>query len=90
MITRRQRKAMLYIQEYMDASGGVAPSYLEICAHVGLKHKSSAHRVIHALRQRGYIRTLPHRARAIEILKPVKPLYAAYVFDDETKELRRM
>lgn len=89
-MTRVQRKVMLYIQEYVDASGGVPPSYNEICAHIGITSRSGAHRIVHALSQRGYIRTIPCRARAVEILKRVEPRYAAYVFDDATKELRRM
>lgn len=90
MLTRRQRAVMLYLQEYLDASGGIPPSYVEIAAAVGLAGRSGSHRIVHSLVKRGFIRHMPNRARAIEIIRPVQPHYAAYVFDDETKELRRM
>jgi len=90
MITRSQRRCMLYIQEYVKASGGVAPSYEEIRAHLGISNRSGVHRIIHNLSSRGYLRVLPGRWRSIEILKRVEPRVAMFVFDEKTKTLRRL
>lgn len=69
-LTRHQHDLLGYLKRYISESGGIAPSYDEMCEAVGLASKSGVSRIIHALEERGLIRRLPGRARAIEILAP--------------------
>lgn len=68
MLTRKQYELLLFIQE-RQGEGGVSPSFDEMKEALGLKSKSGIHRLISALEERGFIRRLPHRARAIEVIR---------------------
>jgi repressor LexA len=68
MLTRKQQELLLYINRQLGEDG-VSPSFDEMKDAVGLKSKSGIHRLITALEERGFIRRLPHRARALEVLK---------------------
>jgi len=68
MLTQKQKDLLLFINERMRADG-VPPSFDEMKEALELKSKSGIHRLITALVERGFIRRLPHRARAIEVLK---------------------
>jgi repressor LexA len=68
MLTRKQHELLDFIRIRMDADG-VPPSFDEMKEALDLKSKSGIHRLITALEERGFIRRLAHRARAIEILK---------------------
>lgn len=68
MLTSKQNQLLLFIQDRLEESG-VSPSFEEMKDALGLKSKSGVHRLISALEERGFIRRLPHRARALEILK---------------------
>ena len=68
MLTRKQHELLRYIDERLSESG-VSPSFDEMKDALGLKSKSGIHRLITALEERGFIRRLPHRARALEVLK---------------------
>jgi repressor LexA len=68
MLTQKQKELLLYINGRMQAEG-VPPSFDEMKDALDLKSKSGIHRLITALVERGFIRRLPHRARAIEVLK---------------------
>lgn len=68
MLTKKQSDLLIYIHKHMDGSD-VAPSFEEMKDALGLKSKSGIHRLISALVERGYIKRLPHRARALEILR---------------------
>ena len=68
MLTRKQQELLLFINERLGRDG-VSPSFDEMKDAVGLKSKSGIHRLITALEERGFIRRLPHRARALEVLK---------------------
>ena len=68
MLTRKQQELLLYINRRL-AEDGVSPSFDEMKDAVGLKSKSGIHRLITALEERSFIRRLPHRARALEVLK---------------------
>ena len=68
MLTQKQKELLLFINERMRANG-VPPSFDEMKDALDLKSKSGIHRLITALVERGFIRRLPHRARAIEVLK---------------------
>lgn len=59
-----------YISGFMARNGGIAPSFDDMRMHLGLRSKSGVHRMIARLEERGLIRRLQHRARAIEIVRP--------------------
>ena len=68
MLTKKQHQLLMFIHERMQ-SDGVAPSFDEMKAALDLKSKSGIHRLITALEERGFLRRLPHRARALEVMK---------------------
>lgn len=68
MLTRKQHELLMLIHERMSRDG-VPPSFDEMKDALSLRSKSGIHRLITALEERGFIRRLPHRARAIEILR---------------------
>lgn len=68
MLTRKQYELLLFIDRHLK-SRGVSPSFDEMKDALGLKSKSGIHRLITGLEERGFIRRLPHRARALEILR---------------------
>ena len=68
MLTPKQKELLLYIHERLQETG-VPPSFDEMKEALDLRSKSGIHRLITALEERGFIRRLPHRARALEILK---------------------
>jgi len=68
MLTRKQLELLDFIRGRVDAEG-VPPSFDEMKEALDLKSKSGIHRLITALEERGFIRRLAHRARAIEILR---------------------
>ena len=68
MLTPKQKELLLFIHERLKESG-VPPSYDEMKEALDLRSKSGIHRLITALEERGFIRRLPHRARALEIIK---------------------
>ncbi len=68
MLTRKQKELLLLIRDRL-ASDGVPPSFDEMKAALGLRSKSGIHRLITGLEERGFIKRLPHRARALEIVR---------------------
>ena len=68
MLTRKQFELLRFIHERLKESG-VPPSFDEMKDALDLRSKSGIHRLITALEERGFIRRLPHRARAIEVIK---------------------
>jgi repressor LexA len=68
MLTRKQSELLTYIQARL-AESGISPSFEEMKEALQLKSKSGVHRLISALEERGFIRRLPNRARALEILR---------------------
>lgn len=68
MLTRKQYELLIYIDDYLQREG-VSPSFEEMKEALNLKSKSGIHRLITALEERGFIARLPHRARALEVLK---------------------
>ncbi len=68
MLTRKQYELLIFIDNRLRVSG-VSPSFDEMRDALGLKSKSGIHRLITGLEERGFIRRLPHRARALEVLK---------------------
>ena len=87
MLTAKQRELLLFIDDRLKDSG-ISPSFDEMREALELKSKSGVHRLISALEERGFIRRLPNRARALEVLKlpdarpsasvsPIRPAVAA-------------
>jgi repressor LexA len=68
MLTAKQRELLLFIDSRLKQDG-VSPSFDEMREALDLKSKSGVHRLISALEERGFIRRLPNRARALEVLK---------------------
>jgi repressor LexA len=68
MLTSKQKELLLYIHERIKETG-VSPSFDEMKEALDLASKSGIHRLITALEERGFLRRLPHRARALEVLK---------------------
>ena len=68
MLTRKQHELLMFIHERIKESG-VSPSFDEMKDALDLASKSGIHRLITALEERGFLRRLPHRARALEVVK---------------------
>ncbi len=86
MLTRKQHELLMFISGRLQEAG-VPPSFDEMKEALGLRSKSGIHRLITGLEERGFIRRLPHRARALEIIRmpsnigdaPAEPVSAAAV-----------
>ena len=89
MLTRKQLELLDFIRQRMDRDG-VPPSFDEMKEALDLRSKSGIHRLITALEERGFIRRLAHRARAIEIVKlpeaMEKPGFTPRVFTPQVIE----
>ena len=68
MLTKKQKNLLLYINKKIRSTG-ISPSYDEMKNSLNLKSKSGIHRLISALEERGFIKRLAHKARALEVLK---------------------
>jgi len=68
MLTRKQHELLRFIQTRLEETG-VSPSFEEMKEALDLKSKSGVHRLISALEERGFIRRLPNRARALEVIR---------------------
>mgnify|MGYP001173118999 FL=1 len=80
MLTEKQHELLKYIYQRVTENG-ISPSYDEMKLAVNLHSKSGIHRLVNALEERGYIRRLPNRARALEIIK--------HPFADQSNELAK-
>jgi repressor LexA len=79
MLTKKQRELLLFINERLTATG-ISPSFDEMKDALNLRSKSGIHRLVGGLEERGFIRRLPHRARALEVVKlPEETAVAAAV-----------
>tara|TARA_B100001996_G_scaffold353529_1_gene314953 strand:- start:125 stop:808 length:684 start_codon:yes stop_codon:yes gene_type:complete len=68
MLTKKQKNLLLFINKRLRSSG-ISPSYEEMKESLNLKSKSGIHRLISALEERGFIKRLAHKARALEVIK---------------------
>ena len=68
MLTKKQKNLLLFINKKLRATG-ISPSYEEMKESLNLKSKSGIHRLISALEERGFIRRIAHKARALEVIK---------------------
>lgn len=89
-VTLKQRELLNFITEY-QTSNDASPSFGEMQEALGLKSKSGVHRMIVALEERGYIRRIPNRARAIELVdQPKLPTsLSCFGVDDLAREAKR-
>lgn len=82
MLTKKQQQLLLFIHERLQLEG-VPPSFDEMKDALGLKSKSGIHRLITALEERSFIRRLPNRARALEVLRLPDGYEARLIGSDE-------
>ena len=90
MLTAKQHELLRFIQHKLEETG-ISPSFEEMKEALDLKSKSGVHRLISALEERGFIRRLPNRARALEVIKlpetrpasvtPIRPVAPAAAND---------
>lgn len=88
MLTHRQHEALTFIRRYQRRTGGVSPSVREIAA--GLGHSNQIGRILSllsGLEERGFIRRMPGRKRAIEVIRPI-PIADVFRWCDEEKRLK--
>ena len=78
MLTPKQQELLSFIHDRLE-EGGVSPSFEEMKDALDLRSKSGIHRLINALEERGFIRRLPNRARALEVLKLPDAMHRAPV-----------
>ena len=76
MLTRKQHELLCYIHDRL-AESGVSPSFEEMKEALDLKSKSGVHRLISALEERGFLRRLPNRARALEVIRQPEDVTSA-------------
>jgi repressor LexA len=76
MLTAKQRELLQFITVRLEDSG-ISPSFEEMKEALDLKSKSGVHRLISALEERGFIRRLPNRARALEVIRQPEDSVAA-------------
>jgi len=68
MLTKKQKNLLIFINKKIRSSG-ISPSYEEMKNSLNLKSKSGIHRLISALEERGFVKRLAHKARALEVIK---------------------
>ena len=66
-LTMRQAETLRFIEAFI-VEHGFSPSYVEIAAATGIKHRSGVHRIVYELRERGVVTLLPDRARSISLV----------------------
>ena len=86
MLTIEQRELLDYLSEYKDKHNH-SPSYDEIRIAMRLKSKSGIHRIVSALEERGFIKKLANRARAIEIIRPINEYNQKNLNNSSTVEI---
>ena len=82
MLTKKQKELFVYLSDYIS-SNDISPSFEEMKNAVNLKSKSGIHRLITSLEQRGYIKRLKHKARAMEITKELPNINSVIINSEE-------
>lgn len=85
MLTRKQQVLLQFIHQRLQEEG-VPPSFDEMKDALDLKSKSGIHRLITALEERGFIRRLPNRARALEVIKMPEAWGSSDIHSDESED----
>tara|TARA_B100001996_G_scaffold140682_1_gene106986 strand:+ start:3958 stop:4632 length:675 start_codon:yes stop_codon:yes gene_type:complete len=83
MLTKKQKNLLIYINKKIRSSG-ISPSYEEMKNSLNLKSKSGIHRLISALEERGFVKRLAHKARALEVIKLPENASANDIFNSFT------
>ena len=83
MLTKKQKNLLIFINKKIRSSG-ISPSYEEMKVSLNLKSKSGIHRLITALEERGFIKRLAHKARALEVIKLPENASANDIFNSFT------
>ncbi len=83
MLTKKQRNLLIFINKKIRSTG-VSPSYEEMKNSLNLKSKSGIHRLVSALEERGFIKRLAHKARALEVIKLPENASANDIFNSFT------
>merc|ERR1712147_417088 len=88
MLTKKQKNLLLFINKKIRSSG-ISPSYEEMKDSLNLKSKSGIHRLITALEERGFVKRLAHKARALEVVKLPENASANDIFNTFTPSVIR-
>ena len=83
MLTKKQKNLLLFINKKIRSTG-ISPSYEEMKNSLNLKSKSGIHRLISALEERGFVKRLAHKARALEVIKLPENASANDIFNTFT------
>ena len=83
MLTKKQKNLLIYINKKIRSTG-ISPSYEEMKDSLNLKSKSGIHRLITALEERGFVKRLAHKARALEVIKLPENASANDIFNSFT------
>ena len=83
MLTKKQKNLLLFINKKIRSTG-ISPSYEEMKDSLNLKSKSGIHRLISALEERGFVKRLAHKARALEVIKLPENASANDIFNSFT------
>ena len=83
MLTKKQKNLLIFINKKIRSSG-ISPSYEEMKISLNLKSKSGIHRLISALEERGFLKRLAHKARALEVIKLPENASANDIFNSFT------
>ena len=83
MLTKKQKNLLIFINKKIRSSG-ISPSYEEMKNSLNLKSKSGIHRLISALEERGFVKRLAHKARALEVVKLPETASANDIFNTFT------
>ena len=86
MLTKKQKNLLIFINKKIRSTG-VSPSYEEMKNSLNLKSKSGIHRLISALEERGFIKRLAHKARALEVIKLPENASAHDLFNSFTPSI---
>ena len=86
MLTRKQKELFDYLTDYISKNS-ISPSFEEMKTAVNLKSKSGIHRLITSLEQRGFIKRLKHKARAMEITKNLNSNFASLARNTENNSV---
>ncbi|MBR2299935.1 MAG: transcriptional repressor LexA [Alphaproteobacteria bacterium] len=86
MLTEKQHKLLMFINKTLKETG-CSPSFDEMKNAVGLKSKSGVHALISSLQERGFIKKLPHKARALEVLKLPKSKPLSVLQEEKKREI---
>ena len=86
MLTKKQKELYEYLSDYISKNS-ISPSFEEMKVAVNLKSKSGIHRLITSLEERGFIKRLKHKARAMEITKNLKNSISSFARDFENNSI---